>query len=195
MAARDTGTEQLIKDTAKRVFFAEGKLHATTQDIADAAGVNRTLVNYYFRSKDILIERVFKEAMHDLSKRLDQVMESDLPFKKKIENFIEVFLTEAILFPYQETFLVTEMINDSCRFHDDNKPQKVKKFLLQIEAEMEAGNIKPMNPVHFLINLFSLMVYPLIMSPLYKEIFGLNDASYKDLINERKKLICEMIFH
>jgi TetR/AcrR family transcriptional regulator len=41
MAARDAGTEKLIKDTAKK-FFAEGKLHATTQDIADAAGISRT---------------------------------------------------------------------------------------------------------------------------------------------------------
>jgi TetR/AcrR family transcriptional regulator len=38
MSTRDTGTEQLIRDTAKHLFFAEGKLHATTQEIADAAG-------------------------------------------------------------------------------------------------------------------------------------------------------------
>ncbi|WP_158828581.1 TetR/AcrR family transcriptional regulator [Mucilaginibacter lacusdianchii] len=192
MAARDTGTEQLIKDTAKRVFFAEGRLHATTQDIADAAGVNRTLVNYYFRSKDILIEKVFKEAMQDLSTRLDKVMESDLPFNKKIENFIEVFLTEAVAFPYQETFLVTEMLNDANKC-DEKKPQKIKSFLAQIQAEMDAGNIKQMNPIHFMMNLFSLMVYPLIMSPLYKQLFNLSSNNFNELIQERKKLICETI--
>lgn len=194
MASRDTGTEQLIKDTAKRIFFAEGKLHATTQDIADAAGVNRTLLHYYFRSKDILIQQVFKEAMQGLNARLDTVMESDLPFKKKIENLIDVFLTEAVAFPYQETFLVTEILNDSCRIHDESKPQKIKSFLAQIQTEMDAGHIKPMNPVHFLMNLFSLMVYPLIMAPLFKEMFNFSDSGYTDMINERKKLICEMIF-
>ena len=30
-------TEELIKETAKRMFFAEGKFHATTQEIADEA--------------------------------------------------------------------------------------------------------------------------------------------------------------
>ncbi len=49
MAARDTGAEQKIKDTAKRLYFAEGRINATILDIADAAGVSRTLVNYYFR--------------------------------------------------------------------------------------------------------------------------------------------------
>lgn len=193
MATRDKGTEQLIKDTAMRVFFAEGRLHATTQDIADAAGVNRTLVNYYFRSKDVLIEQVFKEAMQDLGNRLDKVMESDLPFNKKIEDFIEVFLTEAVQYPYKDTFLIIEMLNDVTKSHDKSKPHKIKNFLDQIQAEMDAGNITPMNPIHFLMNLFSLMVYPSIMGPLYKHLFSLDNNSFNKLINERKKLICNMI--
>ena len=40
---KDEATEELIKNTAKRLFFGEGKFNATTQEIADAAGVNRTL--------------------------------------------------------------------------------------------------------------------------------------------------------
>ena len=38
-------TEELIKATAKKLFFVQGKFDATTQEIADAAGVNRTLIN------------------------------------------------------------------------------------------------------------------------------------------------------
>ena len=94
MAIRDTGTEQLIKDTAKRIFFSEGKFNATTQDIADAAGVARTVINYYFRSKDALFEQVFKEAMDDMKLRLEEVLLSKLSFKKKIIRFIDVFSTE-----------------------------------------------------------------------------------------------------
>jgi TetR/AcrR family transcriptional regulator len=194
MGLRDTGAEKKIKETAKRIFFAEGKLHATTQDIADAAGVTRTLVNYYFRSVDLLMQQVFKEAMNDLSIRFDKVMESDLPFRKKIENLIEVFLIESIAFPYQETFLVTELINDKFSFPDENKPPKVKHFLSQIEDEMKAGLITSTNPFHFLLNLFSLMAYPIIMGPLYKKLFSLNDHEYMKLIAERKEIICELIF-
>ena len=39
-------TQELIKETAKRLFFGEGRFDATTQEIADAAGVNRTLINF-----------------------------------------------------------------------------------------------------------------------------------------------------
>jgi TetR/AcrR family transcriptional regulator len=194
MPIRDTGAEQLIKDTAKHIFFAEGRLHANTQDIADAAGVSRTLLNYYFRTKDVLIEQVFKEAMLALTTRLDAVMASDQPFKQKIENFIDLFLTESNTYPYQETFLITEINSNTCKYTAEVKPHHISMFLKQIEAEMEAGNIESMNPVHFVLNLFSLMSYPLIMSPIYRKAFDLNNESYASLMAERKKMICNMIF-
>jgi AcrR family transcriptional regulator len=194
MPIRDTGAEQLIKDTAKHIFFAEGKLHANTQDIADAAGVSRTLLNYYFRTKDVLIEQVFKEAMLALTTRLDAVMASNLPFKNKIESFVELFLTESNAYPYQETFLITEINSNTCKYINEIKPHHISVFLEQIGAEMDAGNIERMNPVHFVLNLFSLMSYPLIMSPIYQKAFGLSTESYAGLINERKKMICKMIF-
>jgi TetR/AcrR family transcriptional regulator len=194
MAARDTGTEQIIKNTAKRVFFSEGRFNATTQDIADAAGVNRTLLNYYFRSRDILFEQVFKEAMEETGNRLNQVIESSLPFKQKIENFIDVFLTDATTYPYRETFLVAQINSHTFSLQDNNKSPKFGHFIEEIQAEMHKGEIRTMNPLHFIINLFSLMVYPLIMAPLNKKLFNLDDEKYNELMGERKGLILTQIF-
>jgi len=44
------------------------------------------------------------------------------------------------------------------------------------------------------MNLFSLMMYPLITAPLYKQFFNLSDDQFKEVINERKKMICDMMF-
>lgn len=194
MAARDTGAEQLIKDTAKRVFFAEGKIHAGTQEIADAAGVSRTLLNYYFRSKDVLIEQVFREAVINLNQRLDVIMESDKTFRKKIEEFIEVFLAEAMAFPYQETFLISVINSDVCKYSDVKSSHKVHTFLAQIKDEMDAGRIESMNPIHFMMNLSALLSYPMVMAPIYKDYFDLGNEDFSVLLNERKQIICKMIF-
>ncbi|MDT3405474.1 TetR/AcrR family transcriptional regulator [Mucilaginibacter terrae] len=194
MAARDTGAEQLIKDTAKHVFFAEGKIHAGTQEIADAAGVSRTLLNYYFRSKDVLIEQVFKEAVINLNQRLDIIMQSEKTFRKKIEEFIEVFLGEAMAFPYQETFLISVINSDICKYSDVQNSHKVQQFLEQIKDEMDAGRIEAMNPIHFMMNLSSLLSYPMVMAPIYKEYFDLSKEDFSVLIKERKQIICKMIF-
>jgi len=193
MAQRDTGTEQLIKDTAKRIFFSEGKLHATTQDIADAAGVNRTLVNYYFRSRDILFEQVATEARAEMSAVLDSVFTAELAFKDKLEKLIAVFMDQAMKFPYREMYVVTEL-NRTERTVPEEKKTRLKAFLKEISAEMESGKIKKMDPRQFCMNLFALMAYPLITNCLNKSLYNINDAEYRKLMKERKQLIFEMIY-
>lgn len=194
MPLKNTGTEQLIKDTAKRLLFAEGKLHATTQDIADAAGVNRTGLHYYFRSRDQLIAAIFDEAMQELSQRLNECMTADQPFKAKTRHIITVFLRHMIAFPYQETFLVTEMNTLGKNLITNIKSDPVKSYLKEAATEMEKGNIGKMDPVHFLMNLFSLLSYPLIMAPLYKKLFQVSGKEFNALIEEREGIIMKMLF-
>jgi len=194
MSTRDTGTEQLIRDTAKHLFFAEGKLHATTQEIADAAGVNRTLVNYYFRSRDILFDQVFNEAQEVFSSTLDEVFESSMPFKEKIRNLINVFIEETTQYPYRQLFIITEMNRDLVLYSKRSRVNKVKSFIEEIQLEMDNGDLRKMDPRQFIINLFSLMAHPLITAPLQQAIFGMNDEEYAKLMEERKELIFETIF-
>lgn len=195
MGARDTGTEQLIKDTAKRIFFAEGKLHATTQDIADAAGICRTSLHYYYRSRDVLMKQVFNEAMQELDERLYTLMHSALPFREKLEKMVALFLGEHIAYPYAETFVIAEMLShnlDVFNLAEKGSPN-IKIFLKEIDKEMKAGNIMQMNPVQFMINLFALTSHPLIVRPLHKRMFNLSDKQYNNLMNERKKLIVDIL--
>jgi TetR/AcrR family transcriptional regulator len=193
MATRDTGAEQLIKDTAKRIFFAEGKMNATTQDIADAAGVTRTLVNYYFRSKDILLKKVFDEAMLDMRNQLDEVLSTPLPFIKKLEKFIDVFYKETTAYPYKESFLISEINSHDFSTKEKEPSTTLKLFLLDIQKEMDKGTIKKMKPINFMMNLFSLMAYPLLTRPLFKKTFELSDTQYDKLLNDRKKMILEIL--
>lgn len=193
MAQRDTGTEQLIKDTAKRIFFSEGKLHATTQDIADAAGVNRTLLNYYFRSRDILFEQVAAEAMAEMKTVMDSVFSAKIEFKDKLHKLISVFMDQAMQFPYREMYVVTSL-NRGDKTVPEEKKVKVKAFLKEVSEEMERGKIKKMDPRQFCMNLFSLMAYPLITSCLNKSIYSVDDTAYLKLMKERKQLIFDMIY-
>ncbi|MBV7532119.1 TetR/AcrR family transcriptional regulator [Chitinophaga sp. sic0106] len=194
MPLKNTGTEQHIKDTAKRLLFAEGKLHATTQEIADAAGVNRTALHYYFRSRDLLIAAIFQDAMQDLSQRINDCMLAQQPFKIKTSNMIAFFFQHMMAFPYQETFLVTEINTIGKQLITDMQSKPVKAYLKEAAAEMEKGTIAKMNPVHFLMNLFSLLSYPLMMAPVYQQLFHVEEKGWRKLMEERKEVIMRMLF-
>lgn len=200
MPVKDCKTEQLIKDTAKRIFLTEGKMLATTQDIADAAGVNRTLLHYYFRSRDVLFNMVFKEALTKLRERLHEVLGSELPFKQKVENLVNVFYEELTESPYLETFIALHLNQEPEKYEElfivlPGGKERMKNFFKEVQREMDKGNIAEMKPVNFFINLFALMAYPFVARPIYLKMFDLTDAAYNRLLIERKKSIITMLFN
>src|SRR5215203_1539650 len=62
----DLSTEEKIKDAARKVFTQKGYSATRTRDIAEEAGINLALLNYYFRSKEKLFEQVMMERMQQL---------------------------------------------------------------------------------------------------------------------------------
>ncbi len=199
MPVKDCKTEEHIKEVARTVFLKEGKMLATTQDIADAAGVNRTLLHYYFRSRDVLFNIVFSEALTKLRERVHEVIGSSLPFREKVENLLGVFYEELTELPYLETFIVLQLNQEPEKYMATfiqlpGSKERYKNFLKEIQDEMDKGSIPIMKPLNYFINLLALMAYPFVARPIYKNLFELTDAAYNKLLPERKKIIMSLLF-
>lgn len=194
---KEDATFELILNTAKNLFFKEGKFNATTQEIADAAGVNRTLINYYFRSRNALFDLVFKEAQKEEKEKQKIIFYQDLPFKEKLERFMDYFFEEAKEYPYKEIYIVTQMNQQSlyCPEDKEHHHQLRDKFHKEIQAEMNKGNIQEMKPIHFILNLISLMSFPTGMRPFLQQGLELSDQEYEQIITERKEVILKTIFN
>lgn len=198
MAVKDSVTEQQIKEAAKQLFFKEGRFKATTQEIADAAGVNRTLVNYYFRSRDILFDQVLTEAKDAMTQRLkSSVGEEHISFRERIERFVDLMLEHSFNYPYIDIYLVSRM-NDDFNHQNDvlstiKKSDDLKRFLKVIEEEMNKGGIEKMPPVQFLLNLVSLLTYPIIIQPLFKKVLQFSDRQYQQLMKDRREIILKTL--
>ena len=64
---------QVILDAATRVFRSEGFSIPSMRDIADAAGINRASIYYYFSSKDEILEALLDAALPRLSKTIEAI--------------------------------------------------------------------------------------------------------------------------
>src|SRR5665647_205115 len=164
---KESATEELIINTAKNIFFFKGNYHATTQDIADAAGVNRALIHYYFRTREQLMETVLKVAMTKMNERLYLITQSQVAFKEKISNLIHIIVEGMMETPYLENFVVNEYnrLNLTCAInpHKDLIENCLAAFLNELEEEMQKGTIPTMEPLQFVINLVALCAYPISM--------------------------------
>ena len=59
-------TEEKFKEAARVVFTRKGYAATKTRDIAEEAGLNLALLNYYFRSKEKLFEIIMLEKITQL---------------------------------------------------------------------------------------------------------------------------------
>ncbi|MGC4127954.1 MAG: TetR/AcrR family transcriptional regulator [Bergeyella sp.] len=189
-------TQELIKETAKKLFFVQGKFDATTQEIADEAGVNRTLINYYFRSRDNLIQIIFEEAKLIEERKSALIRRTDLSFKEKIENFVDKTLKTSLELPYLETYIVTRLNKKgNCgSIKNDLDREVMKEFYQSIEEEMQKGTIEKMEPVQFVLNLISLLIFPTAMRPLIRENINVSNEDFDRIISERKDIIMNILF-
>ncbi len=193
---KEDATYELIIETAKNLFFKEGKFNATTQEIADAAGVNRTLINYYFRSRNALFDLIFEEVKKEDERRQKMIVMSDLPLRGKLELFMDYFLAQAKTYPYREVYMITQMTQNECCVYDKKEHIKhlTEKFYIELEQEMEKGTIQKMVPIQFKLNFISMLIFPVAMRPFLQNNFELDNEEYDKILAERKEVILKTIF-
>jgi TetR/AcrR family transcriptional regulator len=194
---RDQTTEEKILTAAKLVFVQKGMAGARMQDIADEAGINKALLHYYFRNKEKLFEVIFMEAASKLFPRINQIFSSDQPLFEKIESFCEQYITVIMENPYLPLFVLNEINRDPEYFLQkvwagNARPNPVK-FLEQIEREVKKGTIKRISPLHLLLNLISMSIFPFVSKPMLQKNLGLDELQFRAVMEQRKKEIPKFI--
>ena len=199
MALFDLQIEGQIKETAKRIFFQKGHIHATTLEIAGEAGVSRAMINYYFRRSSLLFEEVLQDAIAAARQELTDVLSSKKSLSGKVREFIDIMIEQNIDYPYLQNFIVNELAKNPEKtiqlFPNDSRKLKIRKALQsQIDEAIASGLLLPITAEDFMLNLMSLCSYPLVAKPFVQGLFSLNEDEYRRLLLRRKKIILQSIF-
>lgn len=189
-----TESENKIIEAATRVFVRKGRSGTSMQDIADEVGINRTSLNYYFRSKDklfdVIFERVFLRFIPDISR----LIETKTDIETKISAFIDVYSEMLEKSPLTPTFILHEINSNPERLLKNIKSRGInpEPFFAELEREMESGSIVKMNPRYLLINLMSLLILPYAARPVITGIIFMDQESeYEEFIRYRKENLKE----
>jgi len=109
MVKNKNEAEIAILKAAKTVFSVKGEDGATMQEIANEAGINKALLHYYFRNKDLLFEKVFFDSVKKFSPILKQAIEQEVDLYQKIHHICEAYITMAIENPFVPVFVLSEV--------------------------------------------------------------------------------------
>jgi AcrR family transcriptional regulator len=95
LTERSNGGEdkrRLILEAAVHVFAEKGFHTCRVGDIAERAGVAHGLLYHYFRSKDEVLETIFKETWADILGAARMVEETDEPARERLEGIAKIML-------------------------------------------------------------------------------------------------------
>ncbi|HPT03777.1 MAG TPA: TetR/AcrR family transcriptional regulator [Bacteroidales bacterium] len=196
MQEKDTNTETLILEAAKKVFVLKGFDGARMQEIADEAGINKALLHYYFRKKEKLFEAVFNEAFSKFVPKIWKIQRSDQTVFEKIEEAAEQYINLFKENPHLPIFVLHELSRDSEYVVNLLKTNGVMPPLIvsQIQKEIDEGKIEDIPPLQILVNLLSMCIFPFAARPIILGILLNNDVqAFDSFIEQRKKEIPKFI--
>ena len=187
-SVKDLSAEEKIKEAARKVFTRKGYAATRTRDIAEEAGINLALLNYYFRSKEKLFNEIMLEKVQQLFGVLLPVLtDSSTKLEKKTEQIVSNYIDMLLQNPDLPIFVLSEIRSQKEELKNILPVEKVIKntsFFNQLKEKRP-----DINPIHFLLNLMSVTVFPFIAFPVLETAGIIKRKEFETLIMERRTLI------
>jgi AcrR family transcriptional regulator len=199
--AKDPSTAEKIKSAAKKLFTKKGYAAIRTRDIAEEAGINLALLNYYFRSKKKLFELVMKENIHlFLGAMIENINNTPRTFDEQLDFIVDHYIDLLLQNPDLPFFVLNLLQSGKLPAEDKDDPlfrniqQLRNSFLKNIQQAMEKGKVKNIHPLHVIANMMGLIIFPFIARSLLMARSGhISRKEFEELMIERKQLIPEWI--
>lgn len=189
----DTSTEEKIKGAAKKIFLKKGYAATRTRDIAEEAGLNLALLNYYFRSKEKLFDIIMLENLQHFIEGMREILNGkETTIEQKIGTIVSNYIDLLIQQPDLPLFVLHELRTNPKELISKIDREKFinrSYFMQQVREGIKEGKIAAVNPLHFLMNIIGLTIFPFVASPILQNIGGLKQQDFNVLMEERKKLI------
>lgn len=190
-------SEERIKAAARKVFHQKGYAGTRTRDIAEEAGINHAMVNYYFRSKEKLFQIVMIETMTYFFQGISAILnEETTSLEQKIEQVVAKYIDLLLEEPELPTFVFNEVRSNPEPFIENSPIYKAlqNSVLARQYAEAVArGEVSEPNLLQMVLNVISLVIFPFITQPILIALNKIDNDQYKALMLERKKLIPQWI--
>ncbi|MGN6249832.1 MAG: TetR/AcrR family transcriptional regulator [Ginsengibacter sp.] len=188
----DPSTEEKIKLAASKVFLRKGYSATRTRDIAEEAGINLALLNYYFRSKEKLFQKVMQEKMQQFFGVLLQIVnDPSTQLETKIEQIVSNYIDVLSENPELPLFVLSEMKGHADKIQNILPVQKFNGNLSFVKQLQEKR--PDINPIHFLMNILGMTVFPFVAKPAFTLIASTNKSELESILKERKELIPKWI--
>ena len=188
MIEQEQTTEEKILEAASEVFTEKGFAGTRTRDIAEKAGINLALLNYYFRSKEKLFEQVMKIKVVLLFGKIFPILSNEkTSLEEKIDLASEKYFEILSKNPNLPLFVISEIQKKNSNISKIIPINKIFENSIIINQIKEKR--PEINPLHYLVNFLAMTIFPFLAKPVFNAFELTNEEEYHQFISERRKLV------
>lgn len=188
MTEKELTTEEKILIAASKIFTEKGFSGTKTRDIAEEAGINLALLNYYFRSKEKLFQQVMKAKILLLFGKIIPIFTNEkTTLEEKIEIATNKYFDILKQNPNLPLFVFSEIQKKNSELTTVLPIKKIFKTSSLIKQIQEKR--PDLNPLHFLITYLGMTIFPFVAKPVFDSFDIIKDEEFIKFIEERRQLI------
>ena len=187
-------------DAALEDFAAHGYAGARVDRIARSAGINKAMIFYYFSSKQNLYRTVIKDVLHDYIPRVQKVIEESSSPEHLFESlpalFIRYFSSRRQIIHMIGREMIQSPVNIAPIIGEifAELPQTPSKMLPEvISAWHSEGLLSESDPVHFILNIIPLCVFPILALPMIEAILDIQIPDDAGFLKKRIQSITHLL--
>jgi len=194
-------SERAIFDAALHVFACEGRRGARMQEIADAAGINKAMLHYYFRDKETLYEEVFGFTMRRFLASFGTSLKEAPTFEDTLRTFIDGYVDfvrsneDAMRLMVNENLTGGSLLGKHLREATKAGDAPPKILVETIASAAEAGEIRPVDPVHTVFSVISVCLFFFVAQPTVEIMHPPADEDWDAFVEARKDHLFGLIYH
>jgi AcrR family transcriptional regulator len=133
---RTTDRRAELLEAAVRVFARKGFHQSRVGDIAEEAGVAHGLLYHYFRSKDEVLETIFRETWTQLVADTQRIELAGVPLREQLRRFARIYLGSWLVTPELVRVLVREVARSP---EVGDRVDEIRGLFQALQRIIEAG--------------------------------------------------------
>lgn len=187
-------TEEQILKVAKEVFTRKGYAATRMQEIADLAEINKAMLHYYFRSKEKLFNAILEQTMKEIAPEFIAALKKEGTTLERFENIVRAYIGTIRANPHMPIFILHELSQNRTSLIESIKEKMAEvpdftELMAQIQRDIAAGEIKAFNPIHLLLNVMSMCIFPFIARPIFSSLVEIPIEMYDMILQQREEEI------
>jgi len=189
----DSGaTREAILEAAERIFAEEGLEGARTDAIAAAAGVNKALLYYYFRSKEELYRAVLEGYVKDFNQQALELLSSKGSARSLLLRYINLHFDFISAHRHHGPLFQRMLMADKktwVRLAREHGLPRLKALLKVIERGMRTGEFHRMDSTHIAISLVSLIAFYFSSATVLHAVSGIDPYTKANVQRRREEVL------